>query len=97
MLVAGQRVTQQNGVRSVRIERAIGFVGNLDTRQFAAAIERQGMRQDKGLRGGGHNRTLDGNNQSLPLTTSLPLVEGPIFFHATKPLWQRTIHARENP
>ncbi|KNH03135.1 hypothetical protein J121_2916 [Qipengyuania citrea LAMA 915] len=55
------------------------------------------MRQDKGLRGGGHNRTLDGNNQSLPLTTSLPLVEGPIFFHATKPLWQRTIHARENP
>ncbi len=45
MLVAGQRVTDQDGVRLVRIEaRRIGFVGDVDGRQRGAAVQLQQRR-----------------------------------------------------
>ena len=41
MLVAGQRMADQNGVGAVRIQFAIGLVGDLERRQIDAAIELQ--------------------------------------------------------
>ena len=41
MLIAGQRMADQNGVGAVRIEFAIGLVGDLERRQIDAAIELQ--------------------------------------------------------
>src|SRR5262249_43835028 len=39
MLVAGQRVADEDGIGAVRIELAIGLVGNLQRREIDAAIE----------------------------------------------------------
>lgn len=41
MLVARQRVTQEDRVRGVGIERAIGFIRDFNRRKVAPAIERQ--------------------------------------------------------
>ena len=41
MLVAGQRMADQDGVGTVRIQFAIGLVGDLERRQIDAAIELQ--------------------------------------------------------
>ena len=47
MLVAGQRVADQDGVRCVGVQDAIGLVRDLDRCQHPAAVERQrtGQRQ----------------------------------------------------
>ena len=41
MLIAGQRMADQNGVGAVGIEFAIGLVGDLERREIDAAIEPQ--------------------------------------------------------
>ena len=41
MLVAGQRVADENCVRCVGVERAIAFIGEFDRRQHAPAVERE--------------------------------------------------------
>ena len=41
MLVAGQRVADQDGVRPVGIERAVGLVRDLQMVEPAAGIEKQ--------------------------------------------------------
>jgi hypothetical protein len=41
VLVAGQRMTDQNGVAAVGVEFPIGLVGDLKWRKIDAAIERQ--------------------------------------------------------
>ena len=41
MLIAGQRMADQNGVGTLRIEFAVGLVGDLERRQIDAAIELQ--------------------------------------------------------
>ena len=41
MLIAGQRVADQDGVRPVGIELAIGLIGDLERREVDAAIEPQ--------------------------------------------------------
>ena len=70
MLVARQRVADQDRVRLVDVERAIGLVGNLKRRQRDAAIEHQrmirpkthnearrilGLRIGDGVESGGHD------------------------------------------
>ena len=40
MLVAGQRMADQDRVAAVGVQRAIGFIGDVDRRQRAAAVER---------------------------------------------------------
>ena len=47
ILVAGQRMAQQDRVRSVLGQRPVGLIGDLDTRQYAPAIERQRSGQDQ--------------------------------------------------
>lgn len=42
MLVAGQRVADQDGVGAIRIQRAIGFIADLDRRQQRTAIQPEG-------------------------------------------------------
>lgn len=46
MLVAGQRVADQDGVGAIRIQRAIGFIADLDRRQQRTAIQPEGTGQD---------------------------------------------------
>ena len=41
MLIAGQRMADQNGVGTIRVQFAIGLVGDLERRQIDAAIELQ--------------------------------------------------------
>ena len=41
MLIAGQRMEDQNGIGTFRIELAIGLVGDLERRKIDAAIEPQ--------------------------------------------------------
>ena len=41
MLIAGQRVTDEHEVRLVRVQRAVGLVGDAEGRERLAAIERQ--------------------------------------------------------
>ena len=41
MLIAGQRMEDQNGVGAVGIEFAIGLIGDLERREIDAAIEPQ--------------------------------------------------------
>src|SRR5215831_5283379 len=41
MLIAGQRMTNQNGVGAIGIELAIGLIGDLERRQVDATIELQ--------------------------------------------------------
>jgi len=41
MLIAGQRMADQNGVGALGVERAIGLIGDLERRQVDTAIERQ--------------------------------------------------------
>ena len=45
MLVAGQRVADQDRVRLPCIERAVGLVADLDLRKARAAVECQRPRQ----------------------------------------------------
>ncbi len=47
MLVAGQRVADQNRVAARSIERAIGLVGDLEWAQFDAGIELEGIVRPK--------------------------------------------------
>jgi hypothetical protein len=44
MMVAGQGMRHQHRVRAVRVERAIGLVGDVDRRQRRAAVERERAR-----------------------------------------------------
>ena len=43
VLVEGQRVADQDGVGTIRVELAIGLIGDLERRQIDAAIEPQGL------------------------------------------------------
>ena len=47
ILVAGQRMAQQDRVRPVFGQRPVGLIGDLDTRQCALAIERQRSGKDQ--------------------------------------------------
>jgi hypothetical protein len=46
MLIPCQRMADQDRVRRVGIEDAIGFIGDLDRREIAAAVERERPGQD---------------------------------------------------
>ena len=39
MLIAGERVADQHGVRALRIQRAISLIGDLERREFDACVE----------------------------------------------------------
>ena len=56
MLIAGQRMADQNGVGPVGIEFAIGLVGDLERREIDAAIELQRLIRAERR----HQRTSDG-------------------------------------
>ena len=45
MLIPGQRVADQDRVAAICIERAIGFIADIDRRQQHAAIEPERPRQ----------------------------------------------------
>ena len=47
MLVAGQRVADQDRVAAIGGEGAVGFIGHLDRRQQHAAVEPQRPRQGR--------------------------------------------------
>ncbi len=49
-LVAGQGMTDQDGIALVRVQRAIGRVGDRERRKLAAAVQRQ-----RRLEGDGHS------------------------------------------
>ena len=39
VLIAGERMTDQHGIRALRIERAVGLVGDLEGRKLHAGVE----------------------------------------------------------
>ncbi len=41
VLIAGQRMADQDGVGAIRIERAVGLIGDLKRREIDAAVERE--------------------------------------------------------
>src|SRR4029453_6692354 len=47
VLIAGQRMADENEIRLRRVELAIGLIGDGERRKLSAAIERQGLGRRK--------------------------------------------------
>ena len=45
ILIAGQRMTDQDGIAGIRVERAIGFIGIFDWRKCGSAVQWQRPQQ----------------------------------------------------